>query len=246
MKYIIIFALALSSALAQKTATAPSFEAARKQPVRFTHVPILLLRFNPTEMLGYNNTFQFGAEIAPPIGKLSLAFDYGTGKGNLNLNKQVRDLQSTNKNREFRGEVKAYFSDWIPFYALDKKPFGRYYSLEYINGSYDRLLGVPVGGESSFVNNIVWKDVPTTEKTHVLHVKFGKHIHLHRHLFLDVYGGIGVGKSSFKQSDGTEIGGKELYSPVNLGILANKMYENPRSERYFFSKTFGVRVVVPI
>lgn len=238
-----------TAAFGQMKASAP-FEMERRRPVSFTHVPILLLRVNPTALLGYNNTYQFGVEIAPPIGKLSFAFDYGTGKGKNNFNKYVREVQSNNKNKEFRGEIKAYFSDWYPFYALDKKPFGRYYSLEYINGKYNRDFGVPIAcanlpntTNENPINKIL---KGTIEKTHVLHLKFGRHIHLHRHLFLDVYGGIGIGKSKI-EGDGYEIVGEELYSPVaDLGLLANKMYENPKTDRFFFSKTLGVRIVVPI
>lgn len=223
-------------------------ESTRKGPVQFTHVPFLLLRFNPSQLLGYNNTFQYGVEIAPPIGKLSFTFDYGSGKGKSSLNKFVRDLQPENKNKEFRGEIRAYFSDWFPFYALDKKPFGRYYSLEYVNGTYERNLGVsiPNGGLVLVPDNaVVWQNKATVEKTHVVHIKFGRHIHLHKHLFLDVYAGVGAGKSNIKGKD-FEIEGEALYNPVPLGFLANKMYEDPKTKRYFFSKTFGVRIVVPI
>lgn len=249
MKIIVLFLFTAYSVSAQRTFSENTWgaeEADRKNPVTFTHVPFLLLRVNPSALAGYNNTFQFGAEVAPPIGKLSFAFDYGVGKGKNNLNKQVRSLQPDNRNKELRGEIRAYFSDWFPFYALDKKPFGRYYALEYVNGTYDRQLGIPVGGTpASLDENIAWIYKPTQEKTHVLHVKFGRHIHLHRHLFLDVYGGVGVGKSTFT-SEGEPLAEGQLYNPVELSFLTHKRYESPKSKQYFFSKTLGVRIVVPI
>ncbi len=249
MKVIILFLIASCSLSAQMVISESVFEAgaaSRKNPVTFTHIPFLLLRVNPSQWLGYNNTFQFGAELAPPIGKLSFAFDYGTGKGKSNLNRQVRTLQPDNRNKELRGEIKAYFSDWFPFYALDKKPFGRYYALEYVNGTYDRNLGVPVSGAPvSSDSDITWIYRPTQEKTHVLHVKFGRHIHLHRHLFLDVYGGIGAGKSTFT-SQGEKIEEGHLYNPAELSFLTHKRYKSPKYQQYFFSKTLGVRIVVPI
>lgn len=249
MRVIILFLLTTYSLSAQMSAAESVFETRavnRKTPVTFTHVPFLLLRVNPTALLGYNNTFQFGAEIAPPIGKLSFAFDYGTGKGKNNLNPQVRALQPDNRNKELRGEIRAYFSDWFPFYALDKKPFGRYYALEYINGTYDRTLGVPIGsGGVNSDEGIAGIYRSTQEKTHVVHLKFGRHIHLHRHLFLDVYGGIGAGKSAFT-AEGEEIEKGRLDNPAELGFLSDKRYENPKSKQYFFSKTLGVRIVVPI
>lgn len=241
MRIFIFLLFSISCAQAQLSSSVHEVE--RRNPVTFTHVPFLLLRVNPSALLGYNNTFQFGAEIAPPIGKLSFAFDYGVGSGKWNLNKQVREFQKDNKNKEFRGEVRAYFSDWFPFYALDKKPFGRYYALEYVNGTYDRTLGVPAApgliDEQKFFTL-----QETQEKRHVLHVKFGRHIHLHRHLFLDVYGGLGAGKSSFTAGESKLEG--SLYNPVSLAFPADKSYEKPKGSRYFFSKTFGVRLVFPI
>lgn len=250
MKVIILFLLTSYGLSAQMALSESIFEVekvSRETPVSFTHVPFLLLRVNPSALLGYNNTFQFGAEIAPPIGKLSFAFDYGTGKGKNSLNRQVRALQPDNRNKELRGEIRAYFSDWFPFYALDKKPFGRYYALEYINGTYDRNLGVPIGGGGliSSIGDIAWLYRPTQEKTHVLHVKFGRHIHLHRHLFLDVYGGVGAGKSTFT-SEGAEVEEGRLYNPAEIGFLSHNRYKGPKSKQYFFSKTLGVRIVVPI
>lgn len=249
MKVIFFFLITSYGLSAQMTLSEGVFEVEkinRKNPVTFTHIPFLLLRVNPSALLGYNNTFQFGAEIAPPVGKLSFAFDYGTGKGKNNLNRQVRAFQPDNRNRELRGEIRAYFSDWFPFYALDKKPFGRYYALEYINGTYDRHLGVPIGGGlAGDLGLIGWIYGPSREKTQVVHVKFGRHIHLHRHLFLDVYGGVGAGKSTFT-SQGKEIEGGRLFNPAEMDFLTHNRYKSPRSKQYFFSKTLGVRIVVPI
>ncbi|WP_367915187.1 hypothetical protein [Leadbetterella sp. DM7] len=249
MRFLILFLITSCSVSAQGLVSESFFEANevnRKNLVTFTHVPFLLLRVNPSQWLGYNNTFQFGAEVAPPVGKLSFAFDYGTGKGKNNLNKQVRAFQPDNRNKELRGEIRAYFSDWFPFYALDKKPFGRYYALEYVNGTYDRNLGIPAGGAAVNGDNALSWMQSTREKTHVVHVKFGRHIHLHRHLFLDVYGGIGAGKSTFTLADGTPLEKGRLYNPAEMDFWSHKRYESPKTKQYFFSKTLGVRIVVPI
>ena len=243
MKVIVLLLITACSASAQLAESV--FEADqvnRKTPVTFTHVPFLLLRFNPSQLVGYNNTFQFGAEIAPPVGKLSFAFDYGIGKGKHNFNPQVRTLQPDNRSKELRGEIRAYFSDWYPFYALDKKPFGRYYALEYINGTYDRQMGVPIGSPG---NEPLWINRQTQEKTHVVHLKLGRHIHLHRHLFLDVYAGVGVGKSGFT-SEGETLEEGRLYNPAEVRFLTHQRYKQPRANQYFFSKTLGVRIVVPL
>lgn len=246
MRKILILLFAFSSAFGQMTAYSPDV-INRRQPVAFSHIPFILLRVNPSAMLGYNNTLEYGVELAPPFGKFSFTFDYGSGKGSWNTNKYVKEFQPDNKNREFKGEIRAYFSDWYPFYALDKKPFGRYYSLEYINGKYERNLGIPVTwvGGMSPEEELRWYKGEKTEQTHVLHVKYGKHIHLHKHLFLDVYGGLGMGLSLFSDKDGESIEG-EFYSPVKLSYLSNRMYEKPKSNKYFFSKTLGLRIVVPI
>jgi hypothetical protein len=241
MRIFLLLLISVSCAQAQFYSSVNEVE--RKRPVTFTHVPFLLLRVNPSAVVGYNNTLQFGAEIAPPVGKLSFAFDYGIGSGKWNLSKAVREQQSENKNKELRGEIRAYFSDWFPFYALDKKPFGRYYALEYVNGTYDRTLGVPAAAglidEQKF-----YSMQETQEKRHTVHLKFGRHIHLHRHLFLDVYGGIGAGKSTFSVGESKLEG--SLYNPVSLSFPADKSYEKPQGSRYFFSKTFGVRLVFPL
>ena len=245
MRAVFLILITVTNVFGQLSADV-NFEMARRQPVGFSHVPFLVLRFNPSEMLGYNNTYQVGAELAPPFGKFSYVFDYGFGKGKNNLNKYVKQMQPDNKNREFRGELRAYFSDWFPFYALDKKPFGRYYALEYINGKYERNLGVPVLGMEIPANQIPeWLNEATIEQTHVAHIKFGRHIHLNRHLFLDLYGGVGAGMSQFKDAEG-EIIDYELYNPVGLGFLPHKYYRHPGKKKYFFSKTFGVRIAVPL
>ncbi|MFS0491006.1 hypothetical protein [Leadbetterella byssophila] len=241
MRKLILLLLTCSSVHAQWQASSQEYQ--RNKIVSFTHIPVLLLRVNPTTLLGYNNTLQVGAEIAPPFGKLSFAFDYGFGSGKYNINKFVRQDQGENKNRELKGEIRAYFSDWFPFYALDKKPFGRYYALEYINGTYDRILGT--SGPSYGIPEDQWFTMhETQEKRHVVHLKFGRHIHLHRHFFLDVYGGVGAGHSSFKVGEDKVEG--DMYNPVKLAFPADKSYGSPKGSRFFFSKTFGVRCVFPI
>jgi len=216
-----------------------------KKPVQFTHIPFLLLRFNPTALMGYNNTIQYGAELAPPFGKFSFSFDYGKGKGSQNLNKYVRKNQAENVNTEFRGEIKMYFSDWYPFAGLDKKPFGRYYSLEYIQGKYDRMVEMAsgIGGEQlpAFAKFDI---VPYTEKTQIVHFKFGKHIHLHKHLFLDAYAGLGLGKYT-TMDDTTDPDEMEVV-PLHFGFLSNRTIRQPGTKGVFFSKTAGIRIAVPL
>lgn len=216
-----------------------------KKQVQFTHIPFLLLRFNPTALIGYNNTIQYGAELAPPFGKFSFSFDYGKGKGSQNLNKYVRKNQSENLNKEYRGEVKMYFSDWYPFSGLDKKPFGRYYSLEYIQGKYDRIVDMATGvGGTQLPSYAKFDLVPYTEKTQRVHVKFGKHIHLHKHLFIDAYAGLGVGK--YSTIDKTATTDDLEVVPLHFGFLSNKDSRQPGTKGWFFSKTAGLRIAIPL
>lgn len=246
LRKIVVLLIFPMIASAQKSSLSPEALDFRK-PVQFTHVPILLLRINPSQLFGYNNTLQYGVEVAPPFGPVSFAFDYGSGKGKGNFNKDVKNLQASNKNRELRGEIRAYFSDLYPFYALDRKPFGRYYAIEYVNGTYERTLQgmspIPVVSSPDMELHRV-EGINTVEKTHVVHLKLGRHIHLHKHLFLDVYGGLGMGFS--KMTADNHVIDDYSFMPVRLNFVSNKIYESPKANRTFFSKTFGVRVVVPI
>jgi hypothetical protein len=204
-----------------------------KKPVQFTHIPFLLLRFNPTAMVGYNNTIQYGAELAPPFGKFSFSFDYGKGKGSQNLNKYVRKNQSENINTEYRGEIKMYFSDWYPFAGLDKKPFGRYYSVEYIQGKYDRTVEMATGiGGTQLPSYAKFDMVPYTEKTQTVHIKFGKHIHLHKHLFLDAYAGLGLGK--YTSMDETTDPDENRGGSLAFWFFEQQIFKTTRNKRLVF------------
>ncbi|HLO43608.1 MAG TPA: hypothetical protein VK175_04690 [Leadbetterella sp.] len=241
---IILLNLLVFSGMAQlyNIETKPLFN---KNPVQFTHIPFLLLRFNPTAMLGYNNTFQYGAELAPPFGKFSFSFDYGKGKGSQNLNKYVRKNQSENINKEYRGELKMYFSDWYPFAGLDKKPFGRYYSIEYVQGQYDRTVEMATGiGGVQLPAYAKFDQVPYTEKTQALHLKIGKHIHIHKHLFIDAFAGLGLGK--YTSMDETTDPDELEVVPLHFGFLSNKTLHQPGTKGIYFSKTAGLRIAIPL
>ena len=230
---------------AQMAALEPLEPIASRDPIRFTHIPFLLLRINPSTLFGYNNTMQFGVEIAPPIGKFSFSFDYGKGKGSENFNKYVKKNQAENLNKEFRGEMKMYFSDWFPFFAYDKKPFGRYYSLEYVQGQYDRSVDMAMGiGGTTLPSFAKFKNVSYTEKTQVIHLKFGKHIHLHRHLFLDAYAGFGLGKyTSINNANSMDDLEKV---PLHFDFLSNMRMRQPGTKGLYFSKTAGIRIAIPL
>jgi hypothetical protein len=244
--YEILFFMGIAAmAQAQMAALEPTEPAASRDPVRFTHIPILLLRINPTTLFGYNNTLQYGVEIAPPVGKFSFSFDYGKGKGSNNFNKYVKKNQAENLNKEFRGEIKMYFSDWFPFFAFDKKPFGRYYSFEYVQGQYDRSVDMAIGiGGATLPSFAKFKNVAYTEKTQVMHLKFGKHIHLNKHLFLDTYAGLGLGKYT---SIDTISSVDDLETiPLHFGFLSNKKLRKPGTKGLYFSKTAGIRIAIPL
>ncbi|MCP9770271.1 hypothetical protein EGI22_20390 [Lacihabitans sp. LS3-19] len=242
---ILFFVGIVSFSHAQMAAVEATEPIASRDPVKFTHIPFLLLRFNPTALFGYNNTLQYGAELAPPFGKFSFSFDYGKGKGSGNFNKYVKKNQAENLNKEFRGEIKMYFSDWFPFYALDKKPFGRYYSIEYVQGQYDRTVDMATGvGGTTLPSFAKFENVAYTEKTQAVHLKFGKHIHLHKHLFLDAYAGLGMGKyTSIDAAASTD----DLENvPLHFGFLSNKSLRQPGTKGLYFSKTAGIRIAIPL
>ncbi len=208
--------------------------------VPFTHLPFLLLRVSPMSLFRYDNIFQYGVEIAPPIGKFSFVFDYGTGKGSKSFRKNVKANFPENKSKVYHGELRTYFSDWYPFYAMDKKPFGRYYALEYTNSSFERVVRADILNALKY--NVADK-TPYSEKRHDVRVKIGKHFHLHKHLFIDLNAGIGVAR--FKTST-LESEVPEALLPTNIGRFSKNYVHLPNQKGFKFSSAIGLNVVVPL
>lgn len=209
-----------------------------RDPVSFSHQPILLLKITPTALLGRDNVMQFGAELAPPFGKFSFGFDYGKGKGSWSLNKDQKANFPEQQTRIIRAEIRGYFSDWYPFYALDKKPFGRYYSLEYVN----KILNYSSLPSLRLYNNTfipAAEKVPVMGKEQALHVKFGKHFIVSKWFFIDAYAGIGVGKYENPAETWEQEMVKEPFS-----------FRSPErkvgTQGLFLSKTAGVRLCLPL
>lgn len=217
-----------------------------KKPVSFSHAPFLLLKINPSNIIGINNAMGYGIELAPPIGKFSFSFDYGLGKGSWNPNKFIRKNQAENKNTVIRGEIRTYFSDWYPFYALDKKPFGRYYALEYVQGKYNRNLEMATGiGGNQLPSYAQFNDVIFNENTRTVHLKIGKHIHISRFLFIDVFAGIGLGNFTVSVMD--KIISKEPDQiPLHFSFLSNRTVREPNTKGWYFSTTSGFRLALPL
>ena len=212
--------------------------AVRKKPLSFTHQPFLLLKITPTAILGRDNVFQYGAELAPPFGKFSFGFDYGKGKGNWSLNKEQKAAHPEQTTQILRGEIRTYFSDWYPFYALDKKPFGRYYAIEYVDRklSYDYNPSIRLYGGGS-IPSLTF--TPVTGHEQALHVKFGKHFLISRWFFIDGFAGIGVGRFDYAAEN--LLGESE---PVAFSFT--KPVRNGDTKGYFLSKTAGVRLCLPL
>ena len=246
---ILIFFLCLIgiNAFSQKNAGIDLDEQATLKNVEFTHVPFLLLRFNPTTLFGFNNTLQYGAELAPPFGRFSFSFDYGKGTGKGNFNKDIKNTMPLNQNIEYRGEIKMYFSDWYPFYALDKKPFGRYYSIEYVKGIYDRAMDAFVGlGGNNLPSYATITGITFQETRQSVNLKFGKHFQIHKHLFLDGYIGAGLGKYNVSETVFTDEDLDPEAPVLHFGYLTNKEIRQPNTSGWYFSKTAGIRIVVPL
>ena len=242
---IIVYLLLFSFGLKAQNAEIESVSVAEqkstvKKPVGFTHQPFLLLRLSPLTLFRYDNVFQYGVEIAPPIGKFSLVFDYGTGKGSKSFKKNVKTNYPENKTKVYHAELRTYFSDWYPFYALDKKPFGRYYALEYTNSTFDRVL------RSDLINALKYgiaDQTSYTEKRHDVRVKLGKHFHLHKHLFIDLNAGTGLARYSVSEL-GTVVPTELL--PNNVGRFSKNYVHLPNQKGFKFSFAIGINVVVPL
>jgi hypothetical protein len=241
---IIMVLLSIHFAVSAQYAVVENVEkstiSAPRDPVQFTHQPFLLLRLSPLSLFRYDNIFQYGLEFAPPIGKFSFVFDYGKGKGSKSLNKDVKRNYKENKSTVYRGEVRMYFSDWYPFYAMDKKPFGRYYSLEFTQSKFERTLHADLAQALQYnVNDLT----PYTEDRQDLRVKVGKHFHIHKHLFIDLNAGIGLAK--YKTSNLDSEVTSELLSK-KIGRFSKNYVHGPNEKGIRFSSVIGVNVVVPL
>ncbi|WP_341227388.1 hypothetical protein [uncultured Arcticibacterium sp.] len=215
-----------------------TLETNRKKPVSFSHQPFLLLKVTPTAVLGRDNVLQYGVELAPPFGKFSFGFDYGKGKGDWSFNKDQKANHPEQETKIIRGEIRGYFSDWYPFYALDKKPFGRYYALEYVQKdlkyaatpNLENYGGTQVEGIGPF-------DVNYIERA--LHVKFGNHFIITKWFFIDGFVGIGVGQYSSETNDLEAVQVKNSFS-------FKRPSRDLASKGLFLSKTAGFRLCLPI
>ena len=248
IRFLVLFSFYVSFSFGQKAVNDinDSEISNLKKPVSFTHAPFLLLKINPSNLLGINNTLGYGIELAPQIGKFSFSFDYGMGKGSWNPNKFIRKNQAENRNTVIRGEIRTYFSDWYPFYALDKKPFGRYYSIEYVQGKYERNLEMATGvGGNQLPSFAKFNDVVFRENTKTVHLKIGKHIHISRFLFIDVFAGLGLGHFTVSELD--QIISKELDQiPLHFSFLSNQIVRKPNTKGWYFSTTSGFRLALPL
>jgi hypothetical protein len=235
---LFFFAVSVSSVAQFMGKNENDLETTRKRPVSFTHQPFLLLKITPTAIIGRDNVLQYGVELAPPFGKFSFGFDYGTGKGSKSLNKEQKAKHPEQETRIIRGEIRGYFSDWYPFYALDKKPFGRYYALEYVQKDI-KYGGYPIinlyGGTQ--VQGLGPADVDYVERA--LHVKFGNHFIVTQFFFIDAYAGIGIGQYSGTQT-------AYAIEQVSNKFTFGKAPRDLTSKGLFLSKTAGVRLCLPI
>lgn len=218
-------------------------EPTRKNPVTFTHQPFLLLKVTPSALFENDNVFMFGGEIAPPFGKVSFNIDYGIGSYKWSLNKFMRNNFEDSKSKIFRGEIRTYFSDWFPFYALDKKPFGRYYALEVSNKNINRTQSVAIGngglGFPSFVN---YQKIPVQLTEQAVHFKFGKHFLINRFIFLDGFVGLGPGRYELIAPD-TSLDTENI---IHNNYSVNRKNWQIGTKGLFLSRTAGIRVCLAL
>lgn len=172
----------------------------KRPPVTFTHQPFLLLKFNPVAYFMGPSSLMVGAEIAPPIGKFSINGEYGIGKGAFSPYKYVRKNYNDASIKQWNVEIRTYFSDWYPFYALDAKPFGRYYALEFQNLDVTRTENMLSFSEGNY--NLLENSLLQTNRKAV-HLKFGKHFIRSKHFFIDAYVGGGLGWQKTFLASGT-------------------------------------------
>jgi hypothetical protein len=216
-----------------KTAVAQKYK-----PISFTRQPILLLKFTPLPLFATENAFQIGAELAPPIGKFSFNFDYGTGKGKLNVDSYIRKNMPDMKTQFYRGEIRGYFSDWYPFYALDRKPFGRYWALEYAQKKINRheVNAVAIGA-ASLPNYAIFEKTDVLQTEQILNIKWGKNFLIHRHFFIDAYLGAGVRK--YKVSSDNDL-------ILHSGFISKWKFWEVGSKGFLPNATAGFRLCLVI
>lgn len=221
-------------------------EQTRKNPVTFTHQPILLLKITPTALFENDNVFQLGGELAPPFGKFSFNFDYGIGRGNQSFNSYVRNQLSDTRTKLWRAEIRTYFSDWYPFYALDKKPFGRYYAVEVFNKTLTRTqpVGIGVGG-AALPNFVRLGTTPVTLTEQGIHLKFGKHFIINRFFFVDAFAGIGPGRYELTQNQAA-VPPVSNETVIHNGFLLNRKNWQINSKGIFLSRNAGIRLCLAL
>lgn len=212
--------------------------AQKYKPISFTRQPILLLKFTPLPLFATENAFQIGAELAPPIGRFSFNFDYGTGKGKLNVDKYVRKNMPDMKTQFYRGEIRGYFSDWYPFYALDRKPFGRYWALEYAQKKINRQeVNAVAIGAASLPNYAIFEKTDVLQTEQILNIKWGKNFLIHRHFFIDAY--IGAGVRKYKVSSDNDL-------ILHSGFISKWKFWEVGSKGFLPNATAGFRLCLVI
>lgn len=247
-RFSCLFAITFGFILSVNAQMSASFEEASevmRKPVSFTHQPFLLLKVTPTSFFEADKNFRYGVEIAPPFGKFSFCFDYGKGKGQgIFRDKEGLPLQNM-ESKQYRGEVRMYFSDWFPFYALDKKPFGRYYAIEYVHKTISSSQTFNTGYNAypfevpSNIPFLVSEPLEAETFERAINLKIGKHFHITRFLFVDAFAGIGVGQSTTTPTI-------ETFNAEEDFIKQKFAFKQPNrelgSKGLFLSKTAGLRL----
>lgn len=248
ISYFSFFFLLAQLTIAQGNSSVDEVKDISRDPVQFTHQPFLLLKITPTSFFEGDRNFRYGVEIAPPFGKFSFSFDYGKGKDRGISRKPEKFGDYERSSTQYRGEIRMYFSDWYPFYALDKKPFGRYYAIEYVHKTITRNEQVntayntypfelPV--RTPFLTYDPFQ-VNTLERA--INLKFGKHFHITRFLFIDAFAGLGIGLSQSTTDNFTipEDSDFEAQNKWTFGFPSRSVLEN----NIFLSKTAGLRLAL--
>jgi hypothetical protein len=230
-KYFVVFITfwSFQTAIAQK-----------REPISFTHQPIILIKFAPIPLFAAENAFQISAELAPPIGKFSFNFDYGTGKGKLNINKYIRQKMPDMKTQYFGGEIRGYFSDWYPFYALDRKPFGRYWAIEYVQKKINRQETAAIAnGAASLPNYALLEKVEILQDEKILNLKLGKNFLITKHFFIDAYVGVGLRRYKVTSKDTNDV-------ILHNGFFTNWKFWQAGSKGVLPNGTAGFRLCLVI
>lgn len=192
MKKVFLFLLCwfISEMAAAQFSSEAFVETTGRKPVSFNRQPFLLIKITPSAFFQKDRFLMYGVELAPPFGKFSFGFDYGKGNGTGIWRKPSSELWIDKTQTQYRGELRMYFSDWYPFYALDKKPLGRYYALEYVHTELERTDHV----QGHFLPRF-----RTLERE--MHLKIGKHFHVTRFFFFDLSAGGGIGLGQTRPTD---------------------------------------------